>query len=108
VLVLLRSAPSVPVFLIMAPSPPRQIAADISHILADYDKTIPTVLEIPSKDHPYDPVRAPRTPAPAIPRLTPAAMPLLPAPSIPLTRPRHDAAPGKGLHYEARFNDAWH
>ena len=32
-----------------------QIANDIRHLLRDYTKTIPTVLEIPSKDLPYDP-----------------------------------------------------
>lgn len=32
-----------------------QIANDIRHLLRDYNKTIPTVLEIPSKDQPYDP-----------------------------------------------------
>lgn len=31
-----------------------QVANEIRHLLNDYDKTIPTVLEIPSKDHPYD------------------------------------------------------
>lgn len=33
----------------------QHIAADIRHILKDYNQTIPTVLEIPSKEHPYDP-----------------------------------------------------
>lgn len=33
----------------------QHIANDIRHILKDYDQTIPTVLEIPSKEHPYDP-----------------------------------------------------
>lgn len=32
-----------------------QIAEEIRHLLNAYDKTIPTVLEIPSKDSPYDP-----------------------------------------------------
>lgn len=32
-----------------------QIANDIRHLLRDYTKTIPTILEIPSKDQPYDP-----------------------------------------------------
>ena len=32
-----------------------QIANDIRHLLRDYSKTIPTILEIPSKDQPYDP-----------------------------------------------------
>lgn len=35
--------------------PSIQIANDIRHILRDYNKIIPTVLEIPSKDQPYDP-----------------------------------------------------
>lgn len=33
----------------------QHVAADIRHILKDYNQTIPTVLEIPSKEHPYDP-----------------------------------------------------
>uniref|UniRef100_A0A7S2UUR5 V-type proton ATPase subunit F n=1 Tax=Fibrocapsa japonica TaxID=94617 RepID=A0A7S2UUR5_9STRA len=33
----------------------QHIANEIRHVLQDYEKTIPTVLEIPSKDHPYDP-----------------------------------------------------
>jgi V-type H+-transporting ATPase subunit F len=33
----------------------QHIANDIRHVLKDYSATIPTVLEIPSKDHPYDP-----------------------------------------------------
>ena len=33
----------------------QHIASDIRHILKDYNETIPTVLEIPSKEHPYDP-----------------------------------------------------
>ena len=33
----------------------QHIANDIRHILRDYNQSIPTVLEIPSKDHPYDP-----------------------------------------------------
>jgi V-type H+-transporting ATPase subunit F len=32
--------------------PPAQVANDIRHVLRAYTKTIPTVLEIPSKDHP--------------------------------------------------------
>ena len=32
-----------------------QIAEMIRHLLDAYDKPIPSVLEIPSKDHPYDP-----------------------------------------------------
>lgn len=30
-----------------------QIANDIRHLLKSYTQTIPTILEIPSKDHPY-------------------------------------------------------
>mmetsp|Transcript_33806 Transcript_33806/g.37714 ORF Transcript_33806/g.37714 Transcript_33806/m.37714 type:complete len:117 (-) Transcript_33806:125-475(-) len=33
----------------------QHIAGGIRHILKDYTETIPTVLEIPSKEHPYDP-----------------------------------------------------
>jgi V-type H+-transporting ATPase subunit F len=33
----------------------QHIASGIRHILKDYNETIPTVLEIPSKEHPYDP-----------------------------------------------------
>mmetsp|Transcript_44354 Transcript_44354/g.106855 ORF Transcript_44354/g.106855 Transcript_44354/m.106855 type:complete len:116 (-) Transcript_44354:47-394(-) len=33
----------------------QHVANDIRHILKDYNATIPTVLEIPSKEHPYDP-----------------------------------------------------
>eukprot|EP00979_Chaetoceros_neogracilis_P014925 scaffold5062_cov227-Chaetoceros_neogracile.AAC.1 len=33
----------------------QHIASDIRHVLKDYNQTIPTVLEIPSKEHPYDP-----------------------------------------------------
>mmetsp|Transcript_15296 Transcript_15296/g.21622 ORF Transcript_15296/g.21622 Transcript_15296/m.21622 type:complete len:117 (-) Transcript_15296:220-570(-) len=33
----------------------QHVANDIRHVLKDYNATIPTVLEIPSKDHPYDP-----------------------------------------------------
>ncbi len=32
-----------------------QVANEIRYILNDYDKLIPTILEIPSKDQPYDP-----------------------------------------------------
>lgn len=32
-----------------------QIANDIRQAIRDYTKMIPTVLEIPSKDQPYDP-----------------------------------------------------
>jgi V-type H+-transporting ATPase subunit F len=33
----------------------QHVAHTIRHLLDGYDETIPTVLEIPSKDHPYDP-----------------------------------------------------
>mmetsp|Transcript_1531 Transcript_1531/g.1534 ORF Transcript_1531/g.1534 Transcript_1531/m.1534 type:complete len:117 (+) Transcript_1531:47-397(+) len=33
----------------------QHIANDIRHLLRDYTKTIPTILEIPSKEQPYDP-----------------------------------------------------
>lgn len=33
----------------------QHIANNIRHVLKDYNQTIPTVLEIPSKEHPYDP-----------------------------------------------------
>lgn len=33
----------------------QHVANDIRHLLKGYNKTIPTVLEIPSKDQPYDP-----------------------------------------------------
>ncbi|GAB5034131.1 v-type f subunit [Nannochloropsis oceanica] len=33
----------------------QHIANEIRHVIRAYSKTIPTVLEIPSKDHPYDP-----------------------------------------------------
>ena len=33
----------------------QHIANTIRHVLKDYTATIPTVLEIPSKEHPYDP-----------------------------------------------------
>jgi V-type H+-transporting ATPase subunit F len=32
----------------------QHVANDIRHVLKDYTATIPTVLEIPSKEHPYD------------------------------------------------------
>jgi V-type H+-transporting ATPase subunit F len=35
----------------------RQVAEEIRHLLNTYEKTIPTVLEIPSKDLPYDPAK---------------------------------------------------
>lgn len=34
-----------------------QVAEEIRHLLNTYEKTIPTVLEIPSKDSPYDPAK---------------------------------------------------
>ena len=33
----------------------QHVANNIRHCIRDYTKTIPTVLEIPSKDFPYDP-----------------------------------------------------
>lgn len=36
----------------------QHIASDIRHVLRDYNQTIPTVLEIPSKEYPYDPAQA--------------------------------------------------
>lgn len=33
----------------------QHVANDIRHVLKKYNETIPTVLEIPSKEHPYDP-----------------------------------------------------
>lgn len=33
----------------------QHVANNIRHVLKDYNATIPTVLEIPSKEHPYDP-----------------------------------------------------
>ncbi|EED88654.1 v-type H+ transporting ATPase, partial [Thalassiosira pseudonana CCMP1335] len=33
----------------------QHVANDMRHVLKDYNQTIPTVLEIPSKEHPYDP-----------------------------------------------------
>ena len=33
----------------------QHIANDIRHLMANYTQTIPTILEIPSKNHPYDP-----------------------------------------------------
>jgi V-type H+-transporting ATPase subunit F len=33
----------------------QHVANNIRHVLRDYTKPIPTILEIPSKDHPYDP-----------------------------------------------------
>ena len=35
----------------------QHVAAQIRHLLDDYSKTIPTVLEMPSKDMPYDPAQ---------------------------------------------------
>ena len=35
----------------------QHVAAQIRHLLDDYSKTIPTVLEMPSKDAPYDPAQ---------------------------------------------------
>merc|ERR1712161_11247 len=33
----------------------QHVANDMRHVLKEYTQTIPTVLEIPSKEHPYDP-----------------------------------------------------
>ena len=33
----------------------QHVANNIRHVLKNYNETIPTVLEIPSKEHPYDP-----------------------------------------------------
>ena len=33
----------------------QHVANNMRHVLRDYKQTIPTVLEIPSKEHPYDP-----------------------------------------------------
>lgn len=32
----------------------QHVANNVRHILKDYNQTIPTILEIPSKEHPYD------------------------------------------------------
>ena len=34
---------------------PWQVAEQIRHVLADYNEIMPTIVEIPSKDHPYAP-----------------------------------------------------
>ena len=34
-----------------------QIAEQIRHVIDRYNKAIPAILEIPSKDHPYDPTK---------------------------------------------------
>ena len=46
----LTSRPDVAIVLIN-----QHVAENIRHLLDDYDKLVPTVLEIPSKEHPYDP-----------------------------------------------------
>ena len=33
----------------------QNVANDIRHLIDDYKKVVPTLLEIPSKEHPYDP-----------------------------------------------------
>eukprot|EP01122_Echinamoeba_exundans_P008322 TRINITY_DN2745_c0_g1_i1.p1 TRINITY_DN2745_c0_g1~~TRINITY_DN2745_c0_g1_i1.p1 ORF type:complete len:132 (+),score=41.78 TRINITY_DN2745_c0_g1_i1:23-397(+) len=33
----------------------QNVANDIRYLLDDYEQLVPTILEIPSKDHPYDP-----------------------------------------------------
>ncbi|GMI62008.1 hypothetical protein ScalyP_jg1820 [Parmales sp. scaly parma] len=35
----------------------QHIANEIRHLVNSYTETIPTVLEIPSKEHPYDPTK---------------------------------------------------
>jgi V-type H+-transporting ATPase subunit F len=35
----------------------QQVANDIRPLLDDYHQAFPTILEIPSKDHPYDPAK---------------------------------------------------
>jgi V-type H+-transporting ATPase subunit F len=35
----------------------QNIAEDIRFLLDDYEQLLPTLLEIPSKDHPYDPAK---------------------------------------------------
>ncbi|TPX43678.1 hypothetical protein SeMB42_g04636 [Synchytrium endobioticum] len=35
----------------------QQVADDIRGLIDDHDQAFPTVLEIPSKDHPYDPTK---------------------------------------------------
>jgi V-type H+-transporting ATPase subunit F len=35
----------------------QHVANDIRHLIRDYNKVIPTILEIPSKDQPYDPTQ---------------------------------------------------
>ncbi|KAJ1554897.1 H(+)-transporting V1 sector ATPase subunit F, partial [Nowakowskiella sp. JEL0078] len=35
----------------------QQVADDIRSMIDDHDQAFPTVLEIPSKDHPYDPTK---------------------------------------------------
>ena len=39
----------------MTSRPLPQIAEMIRHVINDYNEALPAVLEIPSKDHPYDP-----------------------------------------------------
>ena len=46
----LTSRPDVAIVLIN-----QHVAENIRHLVDDYDKLVPTVLEIPSKEHPYDP-----------------------------------------------------
>lgn len=35
----------------------QQVANDIRPLLDEYHQAFPTILEIPSKDHPYDPAK---------------------------------------------------
>uniref|UniRef100_A0A6G3MMV3 V-type proton ATPase subunit F (Trinotate prediction) n=1 Tax=Henneguya salminicola TaxID=69463 RepID=A0A6G3MMV3_HENSL len=37
----------------------QQIAERIRHLIAKHDKIIPTIVEIPSKEHPYEPSKDP-------------------------------------------------
>ena len=37
----------------------QHVANEMRHLINDYDQQIPTVLEIPSKEHPYEASRDP-------------------------------------------------
>jgi len=63
---------------LLSPLPLRQIANEIRHVIKAYSKTIPTVLEIPSKDHPYV--------VPSFPPSFPPSLP--PSPQYPHSSPR--------------------
>ena len=45
------------VWLSLCMSSHMQIAEMIRHVLDRYEESIPAILEIPSKDHPYDPTK---------------------------------------------------